>query len=397
MARVKIREFNAKKLLLEKLRPGYKAVLIDPTTKIDTLPEQHPWLLQEKLIIKPDQLFGKRGKLGLVLLNADFQQVKEYLQQYMNKETTIGKATDKLTHFLIEPFISHEKEYYLSITSERDRDIIYFSEEGGIHVEENWHKVIKIEVPTVEEPELQKIPAPEKIKDFIAEIFHLFRKFHFCYLEFNPFTFDQNGNIVLLDTVAQVDSCGITLSFPKPFGRRYHPEEEYIAALDQESGASLKLTILNPKGRIWNILSGGGASIIYLDAIANLGKQQEIANYGEYSGNPTTEESYQYAKTILEVITREHHPQGKVLIIGGAIANFTDVEKTFLGIVKALKEYQQQLREGKISIFVRRGGPNYQEGLKLIEQTGKELSIPMIVHGPEIPMTKIIEKAVEAW
>src|SRR3989338_6097929 len=211
MASVKIREFDAKNLLLKNLKQEYLAVLVDPDTDLNILSQQHPWLLNNKLVIKPDQLFGKRGKLGLVLLNADFQQVKEYLQQYLNKEITIGKATDKLTHFLIEPYLEHEKESYLSITSERDHDLINFSEEGGINVEENWHKVIKIEVPTTSEPILEKINASEKIKGFIKEVFSIFRQNHFCYLEFNPFTIDKNNNLVLLDTVTQVDSCGITL------------------------------------------------------------------------------------------------------------------------------------------------------------------------------------------
>ena len=413
MARVKIREYDAKRLLLEHLKQEYRAVLIDTNTNLDTLPQQHPWLLQKKQVIKPDQLFGKRGKLGLVLLNADFQQVKEYLQQYMNKEITIGKVTDKLTHFLIEPYVEHEKEYFLCIKSERDLDNIYFSAVGGVNVEENWKFVVSYAVPTLHDcneelgvkrmfsmlEEIHNIKLSEKNKEiitqFIKKVFQIYRKNNFCYLEFNPFTIDQNGNIILIDAVAQVDSCGITLPFPKPFGRKSHPEEEYIQSLDQESGASLKLTILNPQGRIWNILSGGGASIIYLDAIANLNQQQEIANYGEYSGNPTTEETYQYTKTILNLMAKEHHPEGKVLIIGGAIANFTDVEKTFLGIIKALKEYQQPLLEGKISIVVRRGGPNYEKGLKLIEQTGKELNLPIAVHGPETPMTKIVETVTE--
>ncbi|MDO8511235.1 MAG: ATP citrate lyase citrate-binding domain-containing protein [Nanoarchaeota archaeon] len=396
MARVKIREFDAKKLLLENLKQEYRGILVDSSTDLNDLPQRYPWLLEERLVIKPDQLFGKRGKLGLVLLDATLEQVKEYLQQNLNKEFTIGKTTDKLTHFLIEPYVEHEKEYYLSITSERDYDAIHFSEEGGINVEENWDKVTRIEVPPLEEPNLEKIDTPEKIKGFIKEIFGLYRKNHFCYLEFNPFTIDRNNNIVLIDIVTQVDSCGITLPFPKPFGRRSYPEEEHIAALDQESGASLKLTVLNPHGRIWNILSGGGASIIYLDTIANLGKQEEIANYGEYSGNPTTEETYQYTKTILSLMTKENNPNGKVLIIGGAIANFTDIEKTFIGIIKALQEYKNKLQEGKISIFVRRGGPNHQKGLKLMEQTGKELGVPIVINGPDIPMVNIVKKALEA-
>lgn len=40
------------------------------------------------------------------------------------------------------------------------------------------------------------------------------------------------------------------------------------------------------------------------------------------------------------------------------------------GIVKALQLFQQQLIEHKVSIFVRRGGPNYQEGLRIMRELG---------------------------
>lgn len=40
-------------------------------------------------------------------------------------------------------------------------------------------------------------------------------------------------------------------------------QEAYIAELDAKSGASLKLTVLNPYGRIWTMVAGGGASVIY--------------------------------------------------------------------------------------------------------------------------------------
>jgi len=42
-----------------------------------------------------------------------------------------------------------------------------------------------------------------------------------------------------------------------------HNQEAYIAELDAKSGASLKLTILNSKGRIWTMVAGGGASVVY--------------------------------------------------------------------------------------------------------------------------------------
>jgi ATP citrate (pro-S)-lyase len=61
-------------------------------------------------------------------------------------------------------------------------------------------------------------------------------------------------------------------------------EEAYIGELDGKTGASLKLTILNAEGRVWTMVAGGGASVIYADTLADLGAGKELANYGEYSG-----------------------------------------------------------------------------------------------------------------
>lgn len=55
-----------------------------------------------------------------------------------------------------------------------------------------------------------------------------------------------------------------------------------------------------------------------------------MANYGEYSGDPSESQTFEYAKTILSIMTEGNpHPKGKVLIIGGSIANFTNVAATF--------------------------------------------------------------------
>ena len=75
-------------------------------------------------------------------------------------------------------------------------------------------------------------------------------------------------------------------------------EEAYIQKLDGSTGASLKLTVLRPVGRVWTMVAGGGASVVYSDAIAAHGFAHELANYGEYSGAPSEGQTYEYAKTI---------------------------------------------------------------------------------------------------
>lgn len=98
----------------------------------------------------------------------------------------------------------------------------------------------------------------------------------------------------------------------------------YIASLDAKTGASLKLTVLNPVGRVWTLVAGGGASVVYADAIASSGFSNELANYGEYSGAPTEGQTYLYARTVFDLMLRAPiHPEGRILFIGGGIANFT--------------------------------------------------------------------------
>jgi len=143
------------------------------------------------------------------------------------------------------------------------------------------------------------------------------------------------------------------------------------------------------------MVAGGGASVIFADTVADLGAADELANYGEYSGNPNEEETAAYAKTLLELATRYPDPEGrgKVLLIGGAIANFTDVAKTFKGIIHALELYKEKLVQHKFHIYVRRAGPNYQEGLRMMKSLA--LGVPIEVFGPETTMTKIVPMAID--
>jgi len=419
MAQRGIREYDAKRLLAKYLAEiglnyPFKAVLVTPQTDWKVLEKENPWLKKEKLVVKPDQLFGKRGKHGLVLVNASLKEAKAWIKERMGKEVMIGKISDKLTHFLIEPFVKHEKEYYFAITMEREGDKIYMSDEGGVDIEEIWNKVKEVFVPVlskkkdVEKLIKKNVPKGIKEKDtfvkFAVAVYNFFVDYHFTYLEFNPLTILDNA-FYPLDAVARLDDTAHfecaekwgDIEFPAPFGRKYTPEELYIRQLDEKSGSSLKLTVLNPKGRIWTMVAGGGASVVYTDTVSDLGCAQELGNYGEYSGNPTTDETYEYAKTILDLMTREPDEKGrpKVLIIGGGIANFTDVAKTFDGIVKALEDYVDRLKAVNAKIYVRRGGPNYEKGLAKIREAGERLGLPIDVYGPETHMTRIVKLALE--
>jgi ATP citrate (pro-S)-lyase len=42
-----------------------------------------------KLVVKPDMLFGKRGKSGLVALNLDLAQVRQFVKERLGNEVLL--------------------------------------------------------------------------------------------------------------------------------------------------------------------------------------------------------------------------------------------------------------------------------------------------------------------
>uniref|UniRef100_A0A3B5LEV9 ATP citrate synthase n=1 Tax=Xiphophorus couchianus TaxID=32473 RepID=A0A3B5LEV9_9TELE len=413
-----ISEQTGKKFLynnntLAALQNRFRYVNVTPATDLNRLAQEHPWLLTERLVVKPDQLIKRRGKLGLVGINLDLQGVKEWLKGHLMKEITVGRAKGVLKNFLIEPFVPHtqDEEFYVCIYATREADHVLFYHEGGVEVGDVDAKAQRLAVAVddklsdaqVKEQLLTHVPDDKKdvLASFIVGLFNLYEDLYFTYLEINPLVVTKDG-VYVLDLAGKIDATADFIckakwgdvEFPPPFGREAYPEEAYIADLDAKSGASLKLTLLNPQGRIWTMVAGGGASVVYSDTICDLGGVDELANYGEYSGAPSEQQTYDYAKTILSLMTREKHPEGKVLIIGGSIANFTNVAATFKGIVRAIKDYQGPLKEHEVSIFVRRGGPNYQEGLRVMGEVGKTTGIPIHVFGTETHMTAIVGMAL---
>lgn len=436
MAQRAIREYCGKSIISKHWEEyfsgfhySYKSVLVTNGATLKEKSEIHgfEWLKQENLVAKPDMLFGKRGKNGLVLFkdktpgDVSLEKAGEWIDEKASHEVILlSGEKGKLSHFIVEPFTPHteDEEYYISATTVGEDDVLYISSQGGVEIEDGWEdKVTEIVIPIgMNDNEIEHIirsnipeSIPKKDKErfttFAEQFFKFYRDLNFAYLEINPLVMQEN-DIQILDLVARLDdTAGFLMKrewgevdFPTPFGmEELSPEEKRIAEADSKSGASLKLTVLNPIGRIWTMVAGGGASVVYADTIADLsGNVADLANYGEYSGGPTTGETKFYAETVFDLMTRHKDPMGrdKILIIGGAIANFTDVAKTFTGIIQALEIYSDELKDHKTRIYVRRGGPNYEKGLADIRAAADRLGLYIEVYGPQTHITDIVRMSL---
>lgn len=371
MARVKLSEFRAKSLLTSDYT-GASIRLENIQASIDSLDEDTAY------IIKVDQGVKKRGKQGLIRLSVPKQGVSKAVQELSEKG---------FSRFIAEPMLPHDdnEERYVSFEKTRDGITIHYSEHGGIDIEDNPE--------SVKTYTLDDVPLPSS---FVKHVVDVMTKQHLSFVEINPLII-RGEDCILLDAAVLADSAGEYSSDWSEddiveAGTQTESEKK-ISDLNQNSPAAFSFRVLNPDGALWLLLSGGGASITIADEAMNQHKADLIGNYGEYSGGPSTEETYLYTTEVLNQMQLSKAPK-KCLIIAGGVANFTDVKKTFTGVIQALDEHKAEL-SGKIKVFVRRGGPNEAEGLAMMENFLKTNDLYGSVHGSDIILTDVINEALE--
>jgi len=270
------------------------------------------------------------------------------------------------------------------------------SKSGGVSIEDNIDQIKKFTLPHQTHDAAEYLELPE---DILRKIVQCMDTLHISFLEINPLIV-SGAQLTFLDMAIEVDDAGeffvekawTSEDFVVEAGSKTK-EEEAIEELSSKSQASFRLVVLNPNGSIFMLLSGGGASIVLADEVYNVGQGKELANYGEYSGNPNAEETYLYTKEILSLLLSSS-ASNKKLIIAGGVANFTDIRITFKGVIKAIADVRKELSEQGVKVFVRRGGPFEKEGLQMIEDFLKKEELYGFVTGPNLPLTEIVEKAI---
>lgn len=410
MARRRITEYKAKKLVLEVLGLPYQGIFFDSPTDFPKV-QLDP---AKKYIVKVDEGVKKRFKQGLVGLNKNPSEIVAEI----NRMRELG-----FSQFLIEEYVEHDasEEKYLAFERVRDGVQVYYSNKGGVNIEENSDSVKKLLIPysyssAVEKFDndssrlsLDKLGIARTIKSdldldeqLINKLLTVFDKFYFSFMEINPFLI-HDSSFLILDLAVEVDSTASffvedswsEVDFTFGSTKQITQEEKAIEQLASKSQAAFTMKVLNPNGSIFMLLSGGGASIVLADEVANLGFGDKMANYGEYSGNPNAEETYIYTKNLLSLLLKSSAVK-KVLIVAGGVANFTDIRITFRGIIQALGEVKTELQKQGVKVFVRRGGPNQEEGLAMMKTFLEKENLFGDVCGPDIVLTDIVKKAISS-
>jgi ATP-citrate lyase beta-subunit len=292
--------------------------------------------------------------------------------------------------------VPHKEEYYCAVKSTREGSEIIVANCGGIEVESNWDRVKKLLVEVGAAPTreaLEKLAKDAgftgnlvaKMADFAGKMFACYDGEDAQYLEVNPVVVALDA-VTLLDGDAKFRHPDWNFPFAAEFGRAYTKSEIEVQAVDAKIKGSVKLIEI-PGGQIAMLPAGGGASVYYCDAVVARGGK--LANYAEYSGDPPD--------WAVEVLTDKvcSLPSVKHIIVGGAIANFTDVKKTFGGIIAGFRKAKSEGKLNGVKIWVRRGGPREKEGLEAMRALSDE-GFDIHVFDRNTPLTDIVDKALQA-
>ena len=374
-------------------------IVISDISQLDNLADANPWMKESKMVVKAHEALGSRMKLGLVKVNLDLKGIKKAATEILGRDVQ-GLM---ISQVIIAEMVEHKEEYYLAVQSNREGAEVLMAKFGGIEVEENWDKVVRTFIEIGDKPTTKQLlklaedagykgDTAKQMADFAMKLFDCYDNEDGSYIEINPLIMNpKTKELVALDAVTLLDGDARfrhpdwNFNFASEFGRAYTESEKTIMEVDSRVKGSVKLIEI-PGGTTALLPAGGGASVFYSDAVVTRGGT--LANYSEYSGDPPS--------WAVEALTDKvcSLPGIKNIIVGGAIANFTDVKATFAGIINGFRKAQKEGKLDGVKIWVRRGGPNEVAGLAAMRELKNE-GFDIEVFDRYTPLTDIVDMALE--
>jgi ATP-citrate lyase beta-subunit len=378
--------------------PNY-VVIMDPD-RLAQLGEANKWLRESKLVVKAHEAIGGRFKLGLVKIGLNLDEAIAASREMIGAK--IG--TSEVRQVIVAEQLEHDEEYYVSIIGNKDGAELLLSRKGGVNIEDNWDTVRRMQIPLDENPSIERLTELAVEAGFEGEIAERVGKISsrlvLCFdnedaqsIEINPLVIRKSDmRFAALDAVMNVDwdarfrHADWDFKPVSEIGRPFTEAEQQIMDIDSRIKGSVKFVEV-PGGEVALLTAGGGASVFYADAVVARGGT--IANYAEYSGDPADWAVEALTETICRLPNIRH------IIVGGAIANFTDVKATFSGIINGFRESKSKGYLEGVKIWVRRGGPNEAQGLaaiRLLQEEGFDIH----VYDRSMPMTDIVDMAMKS-
>jgi succinyl-CoA synthetase beta subunit len=365
---MKIHEYQGKALLRQFGVPVPRGI---PAFTVQEAVEAAQKLGGPIWVIKAQIHAGGRGKGGGVKVAKSIEEVKTLASQILGMQLIThqnGPLGQKVRRLYIEEGADVQKEYYISVVTDRATQTIAFiaSSAGGMEIEEVAHKtpeqIIKVFADPLtgitDEQALHLAKGIELPQDSIAQFVDLCHKLFKCYmetdaslLEINPLNRDSKGRLIALDAKFNFDANALFRQ----------PEILALRDLDEEDPAEIEaskfdLAYISLDGNIGCLVNGAGLAMATMDTIKLFGG--EPANFLDVGGGATPEKVTEAFKIMLR------NPKVEAILVNifGGIMR-CDVIAT--GVISASKAVSLS-----VPLVVRMKGTNEELGRKMLAESG---------------------------
>lgn len=329
-----------------------------------------------RCVIKAQIYAGGRGKAGGIRLVHHPEQAQEFAKElFSNKLITpqTGPEGLRIRRILIEEAVEISREFYLSITLDREqsRYCLLASAEGGVEIEDvARNSPEKIHLLTIDPYKGLRPFQARKIalalgltgsicEDCVDLILNLYRCAldKDCFLvEINPLVVTKAGWLMAMDAKINFDDNAI-------FRHREYPDMLDYSQLDplEITAGKYDLSYIKLEGNVGCMVNGAGLAMATLDVLKEFGA--EPANFLDVGGGATREKVAEAFKIILQ----DCDVRGVFVNIFGGIMQCDVIAQ---GIIEAASEVHCTL-----PIVVRMDGSKVEEGKRLLLESGLNVQV----------------------
>lgn len=324
-----------------------------------------------RCVVKAQIYAGGRGKAGGVKLVNDPEQALEAGKDLFGKVLVTPQTGSKgliVRRLLVEEAVEIEREFYLSITLDRNssRYCIIASAEGGMEIEQlAVESPEKIRILTIDpfvglrSFQARKLALALGLtgrlcEDCVRLMLNLYR----CCLdkdcslvEINPLVVTKAGWLLAMDAKINFDDNAV-------FRHRDYPEMADYSQMDplEITAGEFDLSYIKLNGNIGCMVNGAGLAMATLDMLKEFGG--EPANFLDVGGGASKERVAEAFKIILQ----DPDVKGVFVNIFGGIMRCDIIAQ---GLIEAASELGCSL-----PIVVRMDGTLVEEGKKLLLESG---------------------------
>jgi succinyl-CoA synthetase beta subunit len=365
---MKIHEYQGKEILRQFGVPVPRGI---PAFTVQEAVEAAQKLGGPVWVVKAQIHAGGRGKGGGVKVAKTIDDVKARATDILGMQLVThqtGPEGQKVRRLYIEDGADIQKEYYLSVVTDRGTQKVAFiaSSEGGMDIEEVAHshpeKIVKVFVDPLtgltqaQGEELAKgIGMPADSKDQFIDVC---QKLYKCYMEtdaslveINPLNRDSKGNIIALDAKFNFDANALFR----------HPEIVAYRDLDEEDPAEIEaskfdLAYISLDGNIGCLVNGAGLAMATMDTIKLFGA--EPANFLDVGGGATPEKVTEAFKIMLK------NDKVKAILVN-IFGGIMKCDTIATGVITACRAVNLS-----VPLVVRMKGTNEELGKKMLAESG---------------------------